>query len=327
MEFSSEKAKKLYDMIEWVFQDPKKIGDAISVHWNMTYWCNYNCPYCIQQGVKPNGMDTSQEKLELFSSKLRKMFSGKKVNLVILGGEVSFFNLNKICEILFKDNNCSGRVMLITNLSAPAEVYKNFLQQNYENLNFTIRASYQWVEINGFISKVKEINNKNLSICDIVVDDTKTIEEILRVKNIFEKNNIGCAFTTGRIPMTNSTKYFNVSPEIKQFIEHSANNVSTKTLKIKFRNIDKPIMRNRSFVLATNNLLGNNGAKFENFNCLPTLQIYPNGDVFNGMCSENKKIGNLLDENSCDYKPYIIKCSGKYGCSHCSITTLYTENT
>lgn len=326
MEFSSEKAKKLYDMIEWMFDDPKKSTSDITMHWNMTYWCNYNCPYCIQKGVKPNGMDTSQEKLELFASKLRKMFSGKTVKLTILGGEISFFNLNKICEILFKDNNCNGMVMLITNLSAPAEVYKNFLQQNYENINLIIRASYQWVEINSFVSKVKEINNKNLSICDIVVDDTKTMEEILRVKNIFEKNNISCAFTTGRIPMTNSTKYFNVSPEIKQFIEHSANNVSLKALKVKFRNIDKPIMRNRSFVLATNNLLGN-GARFENFNCIPALQIYPNGDIYNGMCHESKKIGNLLDENSYTYKPYAIKCSGKYGCSLCAITTLYTENT
>ena len=98
-------------------------NNTFSLTWGMTSWCNYRCPYCIQtyhSKDKPSEAD-----LILRARKINELLLARKktnINLSLLGGEITFYDLTKIIS----EFSCGiSQLVLITNFSQKIEYFKN----------------------------------------------------------------------------------------------------------------------------------------------------------------------------------------------------------
>jgi len=311
----TELAKKY----KYIISSSKLEMNKVNIQWQLTDWCNYNCPYCIQAinhqyDTKPK---ETQEVIFQRAYKIREGIKNKLVRFSMHGGEVSFhYDLKTLSEILFKDNNITGSYTLTTNLSAPIENYNNFFNADVGDVKQKISASYQWVNLDNFIDKYNSIEgNKEASI---VVYPEKTLEEIYDVYYKFKKNNIVFRFTHGREP--GSHKMFDLNKDIIDFITKSnEENFSKYASKVIYNDNTEKLIRCRAdLLIELSNYLKSNYINMFGMKCFSGIIIYPSGKVYSGACSCRKSdyIGNLdIDKISFKNKMYI--CPGGASCNLC----------
>lgn len=301
MGFEKEEIKFVY---------PTKVINPLQklfIEWDLTYWCNLSCPYCIQREEKRE--KTSEKTVENIAKKLREQISGKEIKLSLHGGEIStMYDLQKICKILFENNDVKGIVLLTTNLTASLNVYKDFLEQKYDKIKFKIIASYHWGNIFNFIAKAEQLKNNIFS----VVDDTKRIEDLQYVSKIMREKGINFKFTIGRIPY--SYEQYKLSENILQCITDT--NKEYDNCRIEYKDGGVEYFSSRSEML-------HKYSNFKGFYCVTANYIKPNGDVTYGSCFDRDKvIGNILKDNV-SLRLTNKKCTTEHYCSLCNAILLY----
>lgn len=105
--------------------------------WRMTKWCNYRCPYCQQsKEVFPNESGILKDAKTL-NSVIEK--SKKATNIEMLGGEISYFDLKKILNVL--DSKFIKTIKITSNLSNKLEVYKELAKDERVNLTGSMHVT------------------------------------------------------------------------------------------------------------------------------------------------------------------------------------------
>lgn len=304
--------------------------NRIRLAWHITDWCNYNCPYCIQTvnhhyASQPK---ESQEDVEKVANLLRPKFHNQNVTLTLYGGEVStFYDLSSICNILFKDNNCDAVVTLLTNLSAPYEKYKSFLNLNIPNVRVRIIPSYQWSNVDVFLDKCKKIilylDKKFQVTC--VVYDGHSLEQVKNVAQKFKEAKIPLRFTFARVPKSNN-QFYKLQDGVEDFIKDwNKNYFDKKTCKVIYTDGTECEKQCRSDVLKeVSEYEGLTGASFKDMTCITGLNLTPSGNIRAGSCPDRKDIilGNILTDDI-SLKPYRAKCEGKGFCNLCNSVVIW----
>lgn len=304
--------------------------NRIKLSWHITDWCNYNCPYCIQSvnhhyASQPK---ESQESVENIAKLLRAKFHNQNVSLSLYGGEIStYYDLNRICDILFKDNNCNANVALVTNLSAPYEKYKSFLSLSNSTLRTSIIPSYQWNNIDVFLDKCKKIKiylDKKLQVTCVVYDG-HSIEQVKNTAQKFKDAKIPLRFTFARIPRSNN-QFYKLQDGVEDFIKDwNKNYFDKKNCKIIYTDGTECEKQCRSDVLKeVAEYEGLPGASFKGMTCMTGLSLRPKGDIRAGNCPDRRNIvlGNILKDDV-PLKRYRAKCEAKGYCNLCNAPVVW----
>lgn len=299
--------------------------NRIRLAWHITDWCNYNCPYCIQtvDHHYASCPKESQEYVESMAKILRPKLHKQKITLTLYGGEVStYYDLNKIVDILFKDNECDAIVTLLTNLSAPLEKYKNFLNCATDKVRLRIIPSYQWSDIDIFLEKCKFIGGKlgfNFQVTCVVYDKT-TLDDVKRVSSKFKELHVPIRFTHGRIPKSNNV-FYTLQEGVSEFItEWNKNDFEKITCHITYSNGEEKPCKSRSDILREVAEWENEkGAEFTGMTCFTGLNLTPNGNLRAGSCPDRSKnyLANIFTDDF-TLKPYKGVCQGKGFCNLCN---------
>lgn len=320
-----EKMKSKYKYIH-TGQEPKL--NRVRLGWHITDWCNLSCPYCIQtcdHHYDDRPKETT-EYVEKIANILRPKFTNQNVDMTLYGGEISHhFDIRKLCEIMFKDNNCDAFVTFLTNLTAPLKVYEDFLKLSSEKdcVRPSVIPSYQWTNPHEFTDKCKVLIDylgKRFQ-CTCVVWSATTVEALKRVTSIFEEKDVPIRFTLGRQP-NSGNKFFEFKEGVEDFVKewnkYYFNKSSATVTYVNGEIVHFPARSDVLREIAKEEDLPY--ACFEGFYCATGLSLLANGKLRAGSCPERSKIvlGNILENPNLDIHSYKDYCHCDKGCNMCN---------
>lgn len=307
--------------------------NRVRLAWHMTDWCNYNCPYCIQTvehhyGIKPK---ETQEYVEDMAKILRPKFTNQNFTLTLYGGEISRnFDLCRILDILFKDNNSVGSATLLTNLSAPKQVYYDYIYHYINGVKPVIIPSYQWSPIDEFLDKCVMIQNKigNSYQTTCVVYDKISLEQLKTTASKFKEAGVALKLVHGRIPSTGN-KLFDLQDGVREFIDEWNQTVFDKTTcSLTYADGTVKDCQSRSDILKeVADWQGLPGASFKGMRCFTGWNLTPNGNLRPGSCPDKRKkqIINIFETNDFSLKPYQADCTTDEYCNLCNSVLIWNK--
>jgi len=133
-----------------------------TIHYTMTYYCNFNCSYCIEYNTPRYKIPfitiiSNTMKLIEYNNKLPKV---QEIHMIILGGEVSLYNMELILSLLYKGMPNLTQVNIISNFSAPIEYYNNLLTKFDKKFRIRYILSFhdEFTKIDPFLKKFSKLN-------------------------------------------------------------------------------------------------------------------------------------------------------------------------
>lgn len=218
--------------------------DTMHVHFLPTTSCNFNCPYCYQDGVDRSFMMTKQNVVIILARMEEYLNSNKqlrKLMLTLHGGEptcnwsvVPYFLEN--VEELLKRHNIKMYTSIVTNTYLLNEEKAALLNK------------YNWVRLQATLDGVGEINNKRRRL----KSGGQTFETIVHnLKYILEKDLIKSIDL--RINYDNE----NVE-EIPDLLIFLADNFSKDRLNLSFGNIAQTVEGNDAYNYISKTIVNNN---------------------------------------------------------------------
>ena len=310
----------------------KNLNNFFVISWYITGWCNYNCPYCINSDLRCNWIDESViiQRAENLNNLINNNLKDKNISLKLLGGEVTYYSLERILDKITK----LDKVSLITNLSQPVEYFIDLAkyldkreikfvlicskhEQNKDFDNKFIMLSKKLRELNTLTGRKFAFFEPQLNV---VVDDNfdwKTLDIFVNNGIIKINPTVKRDLNEKNIEIKNSTLL-----KIKNFKEEQEKFVINKTKKLSYRVIFNDCEKDFNSALSLTNYLDNNGFLSKGFMCnagVKTLAIMPNGDVFKCSCPYliNYKIGNInnYEDINLDFKNVICNISDNCRCN------------
>lgn len=273
-----------------------------TVKWRMTNWCNFRCSYCIRKEAISKEKQTTQELVEK-AKYIRQIINDidKPVSIQLIGGEVTWFDLDTIIRELFAEN--VKKISITTNLSNSTEYYRNLYNLCWDNgiiLKLTASFHEEFSKMDVYIKKVVDLNfvKPEMVITPDNIDIAK--EFITKLKD----NNISSAtLDFDRTLPAKDVKY------IKSLINNENFNslgfiIETKDNK-KLIGDKASIRRNLKF----NSSIQCNNLKY-------MVYIDDKGDIYDTVCKYKKKLGSLESYKKDMLNPFWRKCPGET-CSVC----------
>lgn len=139
----------------------------VIISWQMTYWCNYKCEYCIQRRTK--NVDRTFPNMPFLceqASKINNAIEASDVTnfkLSLIGGEITYIDLKYLFDNYLTSSKIS-RVHITTNLSRDIDYFidiKNYFNQ--KNIKVKISPSLHLTQIKNlddFINKAKYLKSR-----------------------------------------------------------------------------------------------------------------------------------------------------------------------
>ena len=244
----------------------------ITIIWNMTYGCNYNCPECFQIADKRKHPQ-KQIILKIIDT-LTDKFNHKACVLKLTGGEIfSYPQFNEeIIPYIIKKS--AFRLTATTNGSFPIDSYKHFIDQTKGRLDrISVSWHKQYVNANDFAQKMIQLRsvmnelgmeNNLLKVNLILIPDLfSEIKKIITKLKLIPQIKLHYQiFRVGKY----GRKFYNYSTEDQQVI--------------------------KSFIKDHSPLGYNNKRHYQGKKCTAGMNYFvinPDGDVFT--CHEAYEIG------------------------------------
>lgn len=268
----------------------------ISISWQLTLKCNYNCKYCSQVIEKKIFSMYPQKYIEELAFKLKENILKNKINVRIhfTGGEPTLYDLKKIISIL--DNEYIKNYSITTNLSQSIQYYF-LLTKFYKKINITASLHETECDYNKFIEKANLIPNLKVNLT-LTKENEKIINEIA--------TKLRCPYTIR--PEYNSS--YNLEVDASK-----CKNKLNSNIKI----IDE-LGNEENFNSQSDVWKKYGGLNFNNYKCFREyFKIKPNGDVYNGSCKfiiSNPPIGNILKDDI-KFLPKEEICHSDVNCNLC----------
>ena len=319
--------------------------DYFMINWHMTGWCNYHCPFCIAakmqtKWIPEDVMIEYAKNLNLF---INKNLSHKQTEFKLIGGEVTFFNLERILDEIEHIN----KIVLVTNLSRPLEYFYSF--EHYckkrdiqlvlicslhdENKEFEEKflTLTEWCRQQRLVYKYRYYKDPPLTLVVSPEFDTSLVDHyrdlgiwrirLTRVRAQTQQNE--------DLPEDILNYVYNYN----QFYEEQA---GLKGQTYKITTLDG---KETNFICASNftNYLDKNGFVPDNFYCTAgttSLALLPNGNVTLSRCDYllDKSLGNIKDWDKITLPKSPVLCklnsntNGEKRCDLCAGTNLYRSN-
>ena len=134
----------------------------LTIKWRLTTWCNYRCSYCIQWwGKKDEKTDfdhllaTAKEVNRLIDS------SPRPVKLYLLGGEVTWYDLEKLVAAIPSKN--LAKIAITTNFSNSTDYYVSlarYLHGRGVKLGLCCSLHKEYVKAAEFVRKAAEVKRQ-----------------------------------------------------------------------------------------------------------------------------------------------------------------------
>ncbi len=137
-----------------------------TIKWRLTSWCNYRCSYCIQDRLQHYDKEdrTDFDRLLSVAKDVNRFIeeSPRPVKLVLLGGEVSYYDLEKLIDAI---PSCKlKKVTVTTNFSKPLDYYLSFarcLRQRDITLEMCCSLHIEYVKPEEFIKKAAHLKKES----------------------------------------------------------------------------------------------------------------------------------------------------------------------
>jgi len=218
--------------------------DFFQIKWYVTNWCNYKCPYCCQSTEFDNSpynqnKNWIEESTVLKMAKnlnelLNKLNITKRIELNLLGGEITFYNWPKILPYIKN----IYKISITTNFSNTLDYYKNLYIYCFKNGIFlSLLCSYHETG-DEFFEKILELSKwcleKNYSVPKItfVVDNDF---DFYMFDKFPELKNINCHFSEKIFPNGECAKLNDEVLKKVQELRNSEHPWTTRSFDIKIR--------------------------------------------------------------------------------------------
>lgn len=147
------------------------------IKWRLTDLCNYNCSYCIRKVFSSNIKRNPEflKKCESASPHIKRLAdeifenTGCPVNLDLIGGEISLFNLDNIFNSIVTKNIVS--VNITSNMSADEKWYENafnLLKKNGIHLDVCGSFHPEMTNLKDYFAKIEHLKDKIEIRCETV---------------------------------------------------------------------------------------------------------------------------------------------------------------
>lgn len=291
----------------------KKTKNQFKISWKMTDWCNYRCPYCyMSNAIARTNKNTPFEKILEIASKIdeliKKQAKGRKISLHLIGGEVGYYDLQKVFE---KIKSNIQMVVIATNFSNKEEYWfslKKYLSMR--NTRCNIIASFHISQCNPeeFCKKVINVgakvkvvlNNQNIPIYKPYLD--YLIDNQIVVQPTIERDDKNSC-----IKLTSENRMY------VDFLNKKLNETTTPYFEVTLKN--GSIVNFGSNIEFINSIdIG--GFDSEGFECtagIDGIRIRPDGGLQRAGCKMaflHGQLGNILSEYTLPTEPFI--CTSKY---------------
>jgi hypothetical protein len=313
-----------------------------TIAWQTTKWCNFHCPECISGCTDYNTFYLSQDDLEQRANNLHLIIKNSiypycqkknlKIELVLSGGEVTYYNLIKIIKIVGIEY--LSLIRIITNFSKPINYFielNNFCTMN--NLQFILSVSYhkEFGNENDFIQKCITSSQKNIftKINWYVNQNSfnqKYFDYILYNTNVLAKIN------KERDPKTN--KNLELTQQQEEYLVIFNKEMLNKMLNSPLYPTKIILKDNTEYtyfdgVTAISNI--DNGFLSLGYKCYAGVfgcSIYADGRIVKARCQMNRfkqfYLGNINTDTSMDISEEPCICCNQHPCSAC-YNTIYEK--
>lgn len=274
--------------------------NGLTIKWRITYDCNFQCSYCIQNKCRKDNMDfdifSTAERIEKLIQKSKQ----KNVELMLIGGEVSLLPL---VDIIKKIPSVT-LLHITTNLSADVDFYNRL--NDIVPLKLCASFHDEYFELDDFISKFEKINCENKVIETVLNSKTENLVNELvekcKVKGIdylIDSDRMEC----DKQKLISS----NTKPRLKVTFENGVEKIYNNKYDM-FSDSDIPFIYSKeTYLLKTGGMICNRGFNY----------LYIRGDVLiggNGFCHERLKLE--------DWIPTESECGEGNLCSFCGVLNL-----
>ncbi|MBQ8014159.1 MAG: hypothetical protein IJ257_07185 [Treponema sp.] len=131
----------------------------LTIKWRLTRWCNYRCSYCIQSWANKEEKTDFNHLLETAKDVNRLIESASRpVKLYLLGGEVSWYDLEKLVSAIPSKN--LAKIAITTNFSNSSEYYISLatsLRSRCVDLELCCSLHKEYVKPRDFVKKTAEV--------------------------------------------------------------------------------------------------------------------------------------------------------------------------
>ena len=156
--------------------------------WQMTKWCNYNCSYCTQTRERLASQEQlvdRAKKINILAQQIKS--SGKYLHLKLLGGEVTYYNLQEVLSNINLSNLSS--IDLVTNFSRDNSYFIelfNYIKSRNSFTRFKVCASYheEFGSLEDFVAKLRDLHLRSRDISlrlSLVVDGSCDVRYVKRL--------------------------------------------------------------------------------------------------------------------------------------------------
>lgn len=301
------------------------------INWHCTGWCNYHCPYCINNKWRCGWIPEKRkiQEAKRLNELLKKNNINEPISFRLIGGEPSFYNWPKILRYI--DN--IKKITFVTNFSNTLDYYKKFYEYcKFKNINLFVGLSKHDESVD-FDNKVIELTKwckENHMHCPqvVIIADKNFNEDYVK----YLRDN-GVTRIRVSLLRDEDTQLNAIPKDVKESVYkynrlYEEDRPSYKQFEVTFMDNSKQQFCSASDIT---NLMDGGGFNPENFYCSSgptTIAILPDSSVVRNKCDFLKDdiLGNLLTDDIVIPKNDVIcKINEKYGttnkcCPICSGT-------
>jgi len=170
--------------------------NALLLRWFMTDWCNYSCPYCIQEHSRNRKYEDYM--VHAFDNKtpkewvsgITKIFASNRLALTITGGEpmLDQKNMKSFLSLILR-KNFMDNIRIDTNLSWNPQTIKNL--NNKQKLIFMCTYHPTQTELKDFLYRANLLQNQGFKVGIVNYVMTKNQEkDYTQLKQTFLDNGL-----------------------------------------------------------------------------------------------------------------------------------------
>lgn len=284
-----------------------KTTDEFFVYWVLTDLCNFNCFYCnIHSGehsaagtlLTKEGVDTVVTFL-----KSKKEQHGR-VSVILTGGEPTLFPL--FDYVLNSLNEIGVRTVVITNGTRPLHWWEGLLSLP-KKIIISIHSELTKIDKVNELGRFCIANDISLQVSSVYNPRDLSKSIYLESQLVPELKNIVLQKAVANLTELHSDgsfgEVYQYPPEIEKLLKDSS--VADKedaTGIIEYSDGTRESINPHSLVTQFQN-------RFLGWKCsagINNIEILPNGDVYNGLCS-SKKLGTITDFKLNDAPTFCMK--------------------
>lgn len=231
---------------------------------------------------------------------LRNKITGKNVFLNFINNDpCNLPNLKEILEILFKDNETTGSVTIITGLTNTKEYFEDLLTADTGNVAVIFSVSYNWEDLQPFYERLIAIRSRTEKISvRCYVDDTKSVSDLETLAEFFSAVNVkfcpvGESFQEG----------------VKEFCERTLTTSTKIVAELSNGSYDR---------YSTKKEVADAFERFRGFICSTGLIINPDFSLSAGVCSQKKSYclcDDIRKDDGFSLEQNTEVCLGKNKCN------------